>query len=167
MSDEGVEISPSRTRSSTLTWVLGAITAILAAAVTGTVVFVVMSMNDDAPSAQAPATATVVETATPPPPPPTTTPEPVVAEPAAGSTPIEGGACLEGESRNFGTSASGQSLVCTYMGAGGGFRWVRHASNDGSVHHLGEPCDRAVDQVSQDPSGRAIMCGGDTWVDGP
>lgn len=92
----------------------------------------------------------------------TTTPVPA----AAGSSIVQDGPCFEAEARTFGTDANGQSLVCTYMGSGG-YAWVMHAPISGGVHRIGDPCDPAVDTVAQDADGRAVMCGGDTWVGGP
>lgn len=157
-------MQPDRSRQ--VTWVLAGIAVLLVA------VFAVLAAytftRDRGDSADA-APVTVTVTSTPAQAPaPAPAPPPVNTQPApTGSTPSEGGFCYESEARSFGTAAGGTSLVCNYMGADGGFRWVRHADNDGSVHNLGEPCDPAVDKVAQDPSGKAIMCGGQLWVDGP
>ncbi|MHC3004255.1 hypothetical protein [Gordonia sp. GN26] len=156
-------------RSRQIIWVLAGIATLLVA------VFVVLATytftRDRGGSADAaPVTVTVTSSPAeePAPQPAPVTPPPVTTQPEpTGSTPYEGGPCFESEARSFGTAADGTSLVCNYMGADGDFRWVQHADNDGSVHNLGEPCDPAVDKVAQDPSGKAIMCGGQFWVDGP
>lgn len=155
-------------RSGVLTAMLGIVAALLLAGV-GVAVTLIVTSNDDEPAAAAPSpvTETVVESPPPPPPPPVTT-EPVDVPPApTGSVVVQGGPCLESEVRSFGTSADGQSLVCTYMGADGGFVWVGHAPNSGGVHNIGDPCSSPEDQVAVDPSGKAIMCGGSVWTDGP
>lgn len=158
-------MKPDRTRS--IVWTLAAVAVILVTVLVGLSVYAATKNGDDR-AAPAPVTVTVSNTPTEQRPPRPTPPPPVTAPPTqTGSTPTEGGFCYESEARSFGTAADGTSLVCVYMGASGGYRWARHAENDGSVHNLGEPCDPAVDKVAQDPSGRAIMCGGQLWVDGP
>lgn len=166
-----IDMPPPR-RTNPLKWVLGALIAVLA--VTLAAVGVMVFTHHDTTTASAPTPVTVRVTASTPPPPVTTTatspPTATLETPTetpTGSTPVQGGPCYESEARSFGTAADGTSLVCTYMGADGGFVWVAHAGNDGSVHNLGEPCDPSVDQVAQDPSGKAIMCGGQVWVSGP
>jgi len=152
--------------------VLGTIAAVLAVAL-GVAVTLVLVGGDDESTTAGPATRTVTRSAIAPADPaapaapttPTTTSDP--APVASGSAVVAGGPCLESEARSFGTDAAGQSLVCIYLGAGGGFQWVGHGDNSGEVHRIGEPCDSTVDKVAQDPDGRAIMCGGQTWVAGP
>ncbi|MCR5976862.1 hypothetical protein GDN83_03730 [Gordonia jinghuaiqii] len=154
-------------RSRQITWVLAGIAALLVFVFVVLAVYLFTRDSGDDRTDAAPVTVTVTSTPTQEPS-PTPAPPPVTTRPApTGSTPSEGGPCFEWEARSFGTAADGTSLVCNYMGADGGFRWVGHADNDGSVHNLGEPCDPAVDKVAQDPSGKAIMCGGQFWVDGP
>ncbi|MGO3328034.1 hypothetical protein [Gordonia sp. (in: high G+C Gram-positive bacteria)] len=166
-----------KSSASRITWVLALLTVVLLIAVAVVVTLIFndrRSFNDEsAEPTTSLLTATATETSSPTqstatvdPPAPEVTTDDVVPEPI-GSTPTEGGSCLETEARSFATSAGGQSLVCTYMGAGGGYMWVGHAENNGAVHNIGDPCDSSVDRVSQDPSGKAIMCGGDTWVGGP
>ncbi|RPA65957.1 hypothetical protein EF294_03105 [Gordonia oryzae] len=105
--------------------------------------------------------------------PPAAAPTPTVTETTTeeptptGSTPVQGGQCFESEARSFGTAADGTSLVCAYLGAGGGYQWVLHGDNDGETHNIGDPCDPSVDSVSTDPQGKAILCGGQTWVANP
>ncbi len=154
----------TRDGSRALTAILGIIAAVLAVAVTGVAVYLVTSSRNADPVP--PAVTTVIEhTVSSPDPVPTVTQE-VTVEVPAGTVPALGATCLESEARQFGTDANGLSLVCTYLGAGGGYQWVRHVAEDGQVHRVGEPCDPAVDRVSRDPSGLAIMCGGQTWVTG-
>ncbi|WP_232715501.1 hypothetical protein [Gordonia metallireducens] len=156
-------------RSRQITWVLAGIATLLVA------VFVVLATytftRDRGSSADAaPVTVTVTSTPDPEPAPQPApaTPPPVTTQPEpTGSTPVRGGVCLETEDRQFGVAADGTSVVCVYSHPTDDYRWSRHADNDGSVHNLGEPCDPAVDKVAQDPSGKAIMCGGQFWVDGP
>ncbi len=70
--------------------------------------------------------------------------------------------------RQFGTDENtGRSLVCAGMGAGNPSRWVRHGEVAAEIHRVGEPCDPAQDNVAKDAAGKAIMCGGTTWVYGP
>lgn len=166
-----IDMPPPR-RTNPLIRVLAALIAVLAVAVA--VVAVLVFTRHESTTASAPTPVTVRVTASTPPPTvtPTTASAPTATvetptETPTGSTPIQGGPCYESEARSFGTADDGTSLVCTYMGADGGFVWVAHAGNDGSVHNLGEPCDPSVDQVAQDPSGKAIMCGGQVWVSGP
>ncbi|MFZ2510545.1 MAG: hypothetical protein WAW85_05575 [Gordonia sp. (in: high G+C Gram-positive bacteria)] len=147
------------------TGTLAAVAAVLVIALGAVLAYLIVTNRDNPPTA--PVTATVMETSTPPPTATTTETQYVVPETPAGSAVVEGGHCLETEARSFGTDPNGQSLVCTYMGAGGGYVWVQHATNSGEIHNIGEPCDPAVDSVAQDPSGKAIMCGGQTWVGGP
>ena len=160
-----------RRRSSSAVWALATIVVLLAIALIGAALWLLTRNTDDSASAP-PSPVTVTETSTPLTTQVTVTeqpqpqPQPTIVVPQA-STPVEGGTCYESEARRFATAANGMSVVCVYMGAGGGFKWARHAENDGSVHNLGEPCDPAVDRVAQDPSGKAIMCGGQYWVDGP
>ena len=158
----------SRNGSSRTSVVLSMIAVVLIIAI-GTLVVLILMENAKPDPASAPTavTETVIESATPAPPPEVTTPEYTPPPAPAGSAVVQGGQCLPSEARSFGTDANGQSLVCTYMGADGGYRWVQHAPNSGQVHNIGDPCDPAVDSVAQDPSGKAIMCGGQTWVDGP
>ncbi|WP_298440528.1 hypothetical protein [Gordonia sp. (in: high G+C Gram-positive bacteria)] len=156
----------SRDRSTTILLAIVATLLAIAVAVVVTIVVLHRGTGDAAPPAGA--TATVIETAPAPPPVSTTTETAYVPPPVpTGSTVVEGGPCLESEARSFGTAADGESLVCNYMGADGGYVWVGHAENSGEVHDIGEPCDISVDRVAQDPSGKAIMCGGETWVGGP
>ncbi|MDS1114323.1 hypothetical protein RD149_11155 [Gordonia westfalica] len=157
-------MQPDRSRQ--VTWVLAGIAVLLVA------VFAVLAAytftRDRGDSADA-APVTVTVTSTPAQAPaPAPAPPPVTTQPApTGSTPSEGGVCHESEDRSFGVAADGTSLVCVYAHPTDDHRWSRHSNNDGSVHNLGEPCDPAVDKVAQDPSGKAIMCGGQFWVDGP
>ncbi|OZC32112.1 hypothetical protein CJJ17_11885 [Gordonia polyisoprenivorans] len=84
---------------------------------------------------------------------------------------VLGGSCLESEASTFGTAADGTSLVCTYLGAGGGYQWVRHAQTDGEIHNVGDPCDSSGPPVSETPDGKAIICVSDgtitSWQYGP
>ncbi|WP_279104272.1 hypothetical protein [Gordonia paraffinivorans] len=149
-------------------WVLAVLASVLVLALVIGILYVFTTRRAEDDRAE-PTPVTVTRTSTPPAP-PSTPPPPAAPAPTpeqAGSVPVEGGPCHESEARSFATAANGTSLVCVYMGAGGGFRWSQHAENDGSVHNIGDPCDLAVDRVAQDPSGKAIMCGGDTWVGGP
>ncbi|MCF8587452.1 hypothetical protein [Gordonia liuliyuniae] len=162
-----------KSSSTRTTWVLASLAVALLVAV-AVVVALIVSDRIGFTDGDADVTETVVTvtSAVSPPSAPTTTESPAttteyVAPEPAGSTPVQGGPCFEAEVRSFATSADGQNLVCTYMGTGGGYVWVSHAENDGSVHDIGDPCDSSVDRVAQDPSGQAIMCGGDTWVGGP
>lgn len=153
-------------RSGVLTAMLGVVAGLLLVTLGAAVTFIVVS-GDSEPAAAPPATEIVVESAAPPPP---VTTEPAYVPPApSGSVVVRGGQCWESEVRSFGTSAAGESLVCTYMGANGGYVWVGHAANSGEVHNIGEPCNHPDDQVAVDPSGKAIMCGGPNsfWTDGP
>lgn len=159
-------------RSSRLTGVLCVIAFLLVAALVVAVIFVIVdSRRDNSTSA----TVTMTATTTPPASstPPAAAPTPTVTETATeeptptGSTPVQGGQCYESEARSFGTAADGTSLVCAYLGAGGGYQWVLHGDNDGETHNIGEPCDPSVDRVSTDPQGKAILCGGQTWVANP
>ncbi|MFT3659817.1 MAG: hypothetical protein QM809_00010 [Gordonia sp. (in: high G+C Gram-positive bacteria)] len=154
-------------------WILGVVAALLAVAVAVVAVVIVMS-DEPEPPAAAPVTETVMKTetaastttpvvTTTAAPEITQTPEPVVP---AGSPVAQGQPCLASEARQFKTDAAGNSLVCAPMGAAG-FSWVQHGNDDGGVHRIGEPCDPAVDSVSRDPSGLAILCGGQTWVANP
>ncbi|MCF8570292.1 hypothetical protein L5G32_08430 [Gordonia sp. HY002] len=166
-----------------VTWILAVIAVILLVAVAVVVALIFNdrhSFNDETTD---PTTSLVTATDTPPPQTttqsaaivpsdptvpsaPAVTTEEVVPEPTA-SNPISGGPCLASEARTFATSADGQDLVCNYLGADGGYVWVGHAENDGTVHSIGDPCGSSVDRVAQNPSGKAIMCDGDTWVAGP
>ena len=165
-----------------VTWILAVIAVILLVAVAVVVILIVNDRHSFNDETAEPTTSLVTATATETPPsthsamtqsattlvppaPEVTTDEPV-PEPT-GSTPISGGPCLAWEVRSFATSPDGQDLVCNYLGADGGYVWVGHAENDGTVHSIGDPCDSSVDRVAHDPSGKAIMCGGDTWVGGP
>lgn len=154
-------------RQSGIGVVLGVVAALLAIGVAVFVALIVSSSNSEE-HAEPPVTVTesvVVQ-------PSTTTsilvPPPPAVQPS-GSVVVEGGQCWESEARSFGTSASGQSLVCIYMGATGGYRWVQHAPNSGEVHNIGDPCNYPDDQVAVDPAGKVIMCGGpnSTWSAGP
>ncbi|MGW0036207.1 hypothetical protein [Gordonia sp. NPDC003376] len=166
-------------------WVLGVVAFLLLAALTVAIVYVTTTPTRIERGAGPAATVTMsadttagknTPGGTPPPDtstqPPVPAPTDTVTETAtrefqSGSVVAEGSPCFETEARSFGTAADGTSLVCIYVGAGGGYRWVQHAEDDGSVHNIGDPCDSSVDRVARDPEGRAIMCGGDTWVAGP
>ena len=173
-------------RHNRMVWILGIVAFVLVAALAVSIVYLV-SKTGESSSAAAPTTVTVTPsqpavaaeahtTATSDPSettslPATTEAPPAVAETTTeavptGSAVVENGQCLESEARSFGTAADGTSLVCIYTRPGV-LTWVGHAENDGSVHNLGDPCDSSVDRVAQDPSGKAIMCGGTTWVGGP
>lgn len=168
--------------TSWVTWVLASVAALLLVAVAVVVTFIIgdrATFTDDNTTGSTESVATETSTVTPRPSPSTTTPtvteqqappttttQYVAPEPAS-SAPALGGQCLESELRTFATAPDGQGIVCNYMGADGGFVWVGHAENDGSVHNIGDPCDSSVDRVAQDPSGKAIMCGGTEWVGGP
>ncbi|WP_245672817.1 hypothetical protein [Aldersonia kunmingensis] len=93
-----------------------------------------------------------------PPPPPPPPPEPV-------QSPVVGGVCASPSS--IATDANtGADIVCVFMGANGGYKWVSSAPIIGT-HNVGEPCDNSVDNVSKTPAGKAIMCVGDEWMYGP
>ncbi|WP_059034948.1 hypothetical protein [Gordonia desulfuricans] len=167
-------------------WVLGVVAFGLVAALTVAIVYLVTRGDDTGRAASSATTVTVSQggsdgrkastdtspASASPVPAPTPAPTQTVTETATaavptGSVAAEGSPCLESEARSFGTAADGTSLVCVFLGADAGHRWVRHAEDDDSVHTIGEPCDSSVDRVSRDRQGRAILCGGTTWTAGP
>ncbi|WP_454162436.1 hypothetical protein [Gordonia iterans] len=153
-------------RQSGIGVVLGVVAALLAIGIAVFVTLIVSSSNSEERAEPA---VTVTESVVVQP--STTTsihaPPPSQVQPS-GSLVVQGGQFWESEARSFGTSASGQSLVCIYGGAGG-YRWVQHAPNSGEVHNIGDPCNHPDDQVAVDPEGKVIMCGGpnSTWSAGP
>lgn len=156
-------MSRNESRTSVL---LGAVAGLLVIGV-GAFVVLISASHDQQESAVPAVTEIVIDSAAPAPPPVVVAPAEAPPPVPAGSVVVQGGQCLPSEVRSFGTDVNGQSLVCTSMGAVGGYVWVGHAPNSGEVHNIGEPCDPAVDGVAQDPAGYAIMCGGETWTDGP
>ncbi|MET4610654.1 hypothetical protein ABIC28_001632 [Rhodococcus sp. PvR044] len=119
--------------------------------------------------------STVGATPVPPPPPVEAAPEPepVVIETTEEAQPAQspGGVVTVGQPcsspSDIGTDVNtGANIVCVYMGAGGGTKWVNSAPISG-INNVGDACDTATDRVSQTPAGKAIMCAGDQWVYGP
>ncbi|GAC59010.1 hypothetical protein GOHSU_68_00020 [Gordonia hirsuta DSM 44140 = NBRC 16056] len=162
----------SRSGNSKVTGLLAGTALVLALALAASVTYLLTRGAQAEPSA-GPHTVVVTETNDSVPPQPAD-PQPQTPEQQGQADPapsvsavVLDGPCLESQVRQFGTDVTGTSVVCAYVGPGGGFRWVRHADRSAEVHNVGAPCDSAVDRVAQDPSGLAIMCAGDTWVTGP
>lgn len=61
---------------------------------------------------------------------------------------------------------TGENIVCVYLGAGGGKKWVGSVPIVG-INQVGTACDSSSGNASQTPEGQAIMCVGDEWTYGP
>lgn len=161
-------------RPTTLIWLLAAILGIVLVAVGVVVAIMVVDPSDDKPAAAftttvtlpPPVTETVTEQAPVPPPIVPPVAEPTVEEIAAAL----GATC---DTPGYvGFDASGTELVCQYMGANGGYRWVNIAPSSGPGQ-LGGPCDPATQATARTPEGQALLCSpgpnGEPgiWMDGP
>lgn len=100
-------------------------------------------------------------------------PDPVVVETTEEAEPAQSSAGVVTVGQpcssvsDIGTDVNtGGDIVCVYMGAGGGTKWVMSAPISG-VNNPGEACDQATENVSSTPAGKAIMCAGGEWVYGP
>lgn len=100
-------------------------------------------------------------------------PDPVIvetieeAEPAQSPTGVAAVGQPCSSPSDIGTDVNtGDDIVCVYMGAGGGTKWVMSAPISG-INNVGDVCDSATENVSSTPAGKAIMCVGDQWVYGP
>ncbi|MFI6432845.1 hypothetical protein [Rhodococcus oryzae] len=109
----------------------------------------------------------------PPPPPAEAAPEPVVVETTEEAPPAQSSAGVVTVGQpcsapsDIGTDVNtGANIVCVYMGAGGGTKWVNSAPISG-VNSVGDLCDSATENVSSTPAGKAIMCVGGEWMYGP
>ncbi|WP_143695447.1 hypothetical protein [Williamsia sp. 1135] len=162
-------------RSRTLIWLLAAILGIVLVATAVVFAFVLADSSDAEPSAAStttlppPVTETVTQQAPVPQPIVPTVAEPTVEEPAAPQAAV-GTTC---DTPGYvGFDASGTELVCQYMGAGGGYKWVNIVPSSGPGE-LGGPCDPATQATARTSDGRALLCSpgpnGEPgiWMDGP
>jgi hypothetical protein len=92
-------------------------------------------------------------------------PEPELIPPATGSSMVTVGQPCSTPSAIGIDVNTGAEIVCVYMGAGTGSRWVSSVPIVG-VNEVGAPCD-SNDGASRTPEGLAIMCVQGEWVYGP
>ncbi|WP_328856628.1 DUF4190 domain-containing protein [Williamsia herbipolensis] len=118
------------------------------------------------------ASSTTSETSTPS----QTTPSPTAeASPLPTSGPVLNESCSEGQASVIATDANtGQNIVCTFLGAGGGYKWVQTAEVSPGTHERGDSCDPATDRVGRTAAGTALICvsevnggSGGSWEPGP
>ncbi|SIS13101.1 hypothetical protein [Williamsia sterculiae] len=144
-------------------WILAAVAALLVALVGAALVLVVLRTSPDTEASKERPTVTVdapvpqsTVTVTAAQPAPQAQPEPI--GPTTGEPSSDGDAIATDR-------ISGEDIVCALNVKNG--VWVNSAPIADEVHTIGEPCDPAVDVAARDSAGRAIMCGGQTWVRGP
>lgn len=97
---------------------------------------------------------------------PEVVPSPEVEEPAEPVSVVTVGESCSQTSAVGVDEYTGENIVCVYLGAGGGTRWVGSVPIVG-VNQVGTACDSSSGNASQTPEGLAIMCVGDEWTYGP
>ncbi|MGV9713344.1 hypothetical protein ACWDTI_22090 [Gordonia sp. NPDC003424] len=89
-----------------------------------------------------------------------------LAPAGADAAPIIGTTCTKAQANDLRYTARHQPTVCAWMGAHGGFKWVRTARVDPTVRTLGSHCNNQY-PVAKTPRGKAVVCVNRRWVYGP
>ncbi|WP_243636892.1 hypothetical protein [Rhodococcus sp. Eu-32] len=97
---------------------------------------------------------------------PQAVPSPKVEEPAEPVSVVTVGEPCSQTSAVGVDEYTGENIVCVYLGAGGGTKWVGSVPIVG-VNQVGTACDSSSGNASQTPEGLAVMCVGDEWTYGP
>lgn len=90
----------------------------------------------------------------------------VLAPASAHAAPVIGANCSKAQANDLRYTARHTPTVCAWMGAHGGFKWVRTAHVDPTVRKLGTACNNRY-PVARTPRGKAVVCSGGRWVYGP